>query len=204
MFVFFFNPYIKARGYTSAIHIIGAYGTLSAYSRHSVLHLRTRLSCRPSNNIRNSHIGRKIVRDIKWCIVIFSPQIPFEILDRAAWRYEWVLSGTMTYDMVFLMICVCVHITLHPKSAYLPPLLVKKPLAFNSAWMLCLNYTFVYYVHRHLVISAFLSNNQSFAISKCNYGLYFVKARRNSYINSFPPYTCRYSTRLRLSNHWRS
>ena len=34
----------------------------------------TRLFCRPNNNICKSHIRRKIMLHIKWCVVIFSPQ----------------------------------------------------------------------------------------------------------------------------------
>ena len=36
--------------------------------------VNTNLSCRPNNNICEPHIGRKIVRGIKWRVVIFFPQ----------------------------------------------------------------------------------------------------------------------------------
>ena len=47
---------------------------LSPHSWHSVIRLRTRLSRRPNNNICKPHIGRKLVRDTKWCVVVFFPQ----------------------------------------------------------------------------------------------------------------------------------
>ena len=58
--------------------------------------VNTNLSCRLNNSICKPHMGRKIVR-FYWCWVIIStPTILFEILDRAVWQQECVLSETMS------------------------------------------------------------------------------------------------------------
>ena len=69
-----------ARWMNQLFHIIKAW---SSHIWHSVLRLCTRLSCRPNSNIWNPHIGRKIVRYIKWCGVILFPTISIEISDRS-------------------------------------------------------------------------------------------------------------------------
>ena len=74
-------------------------GSMSSHSWHSVLRLRTRLSLRPNNNNCKPHIGRKIVCNIKWCVVIFFPQSysksQTELYDdRSAFcREQWVSTA---------------------------------------------------------------------------------------------------------------
>ena len=59
------------------------------------------LSCRLNNNICKPHIGRKIVRDIKWCMVIFFHTIVFDISD--LYDDMMILSATLLKIVVGLM-----------------------------------------------------------------------------------------------------
>ena len=80
--------------------------SLSLHSWHSVFCVCTRLSRRPNSNIHKPHIGRKVVHDVKWCMVIFFPQSYWRSQtelydDRSAFcRGQWICLYAQYHRLV--------------------------------------------------------------------------------------------------------